>query len=406
MFDNCIVFTRFARDQPGFLDFSYRIKALAKNYRVTVVSAERLTQAELLIDGVEYLVLPQKEGRLGWLMHMAACARLVRSRRPACTVLLHSLLAPMIWLIGQTPAALYWNEHPSRFTASPPTHPFIKRAARKLALKWLFFEAARRATMVMPIGEAHLRDLIENGCDARRVRLIYMGVDKAFAQTRTEKTSGSAESPIRLIYVGTVNKARGRDLMLEAIKLANREKIVAHLKIVGAEPDQIDRCNDYARRLGISDAVEICGRIDGNAIPALLTQADAGLCLWEDRPWWRFNPPTKLFEYLAAGLPVLASDIRTHTQYITHDYNGLIFQYDSRSLAESIHLLYERSAELQNMKDRARESGKQYLWDKVEPNFLQAIRSLHNQASQRSQDAHPLFENSLTLQEEARSDLP
>lgn len=404
MIADCIIFTRFAPDQPGFLDFSYRIKALAKVYRLAVVSAEPLTQPELLIDGVEYVVLPQRAGRLGWFLHMLACARLIRARRPARVVLLHSLLAPLVWLTGRTPVALYWNEHPSRFTASPPSHPVIKRLARKLALRWLFFEAARRATLVMPIGEAHQADLLDHGCHPDRVKLIYMGVDGVFAAAGCAEQSTGDDMPLRLIYAGTVSQARGRDLMLEALKLANRDMTIANLTIVGASPEEIEFCNAYARRLGITDAVQVRGRVDGAQIPALLNNADAGLCLWEDRPWWRFNPPTKLFEYLAAGLPVIASDIRTHTQYISHEYNGLICRYESNSLAQAIQSLAKQRGAIKNMKGRARESSKQYLWSRIEPIFLDAIRSLHNNPSARYAEACQLFEDSLISLEEAQSE--
>jgi len=376
MRENCIIITRFSRDQPGFLDFSYRIKSLAKCYLVTVVSLAPLTEPELLVNGVEYVVLPYDEGRKGWCKYLLACAHLVRTRRPTCVVLLHSLLAPLAWLTGRIPTALYWNEHPSRFTASPPSHPWYKRIARKLALRWLFFEAARRATLVMPIGEAHRDDLLAQGCAPQRVNLIYMGVDKNFVQSSRHQTA-PPRLPLRLIYVGTVNKARGRDLMLEAIKLVNREQPIAHLTLVGADEEEIGYCRRYAVRLGISAEVRVCGRVGGDAIPDILKDADAGLCLWEDQPWWRFNPPTKLFEYLVSGLPVLASDIRTHTQYISHGHNGLIFKYDSFSLGKAIRQLAHGRHELHDLKSRAQESGRQYLWDSIEPEFLQAIRSLH-----------------------------
>ncbi|WP_199688080.1 glycosyltransferase [Noviherbaspirillum sedimenti] len=400
MRDDCIVLTRFARDQPGFLDFSYRIKALAKAYRVTVVSSEPLTEPELLADGVEYLVLPHDSGRKGWFKYMLACARLVRMRRPACVVLLHSLLAPVVWLTGRIPTALYWNEHPSRFTAAPPSHPLFKRMARKLALRWLFFEAARRASLVMPIGEAHQQDLLAKGCDPQRVKLIYMGVDKTFMKSGPHQ-SAQPQLPLRLIYVGTVSKARGRDLMLEAIKLANREQPIAHLTLVGADEEEIGHCRRYAGRLGISNAVEVCGRVAGAEIPVILKGADAGLCLWEDQPWWRFNPPTKLFEYLVAGLPVLASDIRTHTQYVSHGNNGLIFKYDSFSLGKAIHQLAKRRHELPGLKSRARESGRQYLWDRIEPVFLQAIKSLHV----ARQGGHSSFEDPMHLHDQTSSEI-
>ena len=176
-----MVFTWLAPDQPGFLDFAYRVRSLAPHYQTTLVSPYALTQPEFAISGVAHLVLPHSDSRAGWIAYMLASARLIHVRKPACTVLLHSMLAPMVWLVGNSPVALYWNEHPSRFTASPPGHPWFKRVARNLALKVFFLHAARKADLVMPIGEAHYQELLRLGCRPERVRLLHMGVDASFA---------------------------------------------------------------------------------------------------------------------------------------------------------------------------------------------------------------------------------
>ncbi len=175
----CIVITRFSKDQPGFLDFSYRIKALARHYRVTVVSDFPLNHAELLVPQVQYVVLPGGEGRPGWLRYLWECGKLLRTRRPHCAVLLHSAVAPVSLLARGVATALYWNEHPSHFAAVPDDAGFARRVLRSV-LRWLAFEGARKARLVMPIGEAHAEDLLSHGCIPQRVRLIYMGVDAAF----------------------------------------------------------------------------------------------------------------------------------------------------------------------------------------------------------------------------------
>ncbi len=250
--------------------------------------------------------------------------------------------------------------------------------------------AAKKADLVMPIGEAHRDDLLRIGCRQERVRLLYMGVDAAFVPPAgQEDKPRRANAPLELIYHGTVNRLRGRDIMLEAIVLANKEYPIAHLTIVGASDEEIRYCNSYARRFGIADAVRVCGRVPGRDIPGILQKADAGLCFMEDLPWWRFNPPTKLFEYLVAGLPVLASDIRTHTQYVSDWYNGLICQYDSRSLADAIEQLWQRRAVLPALKSNARQSGSQHLWERIEPDFLQAIRMLAKASAPDEAQAKP-----------------
>lgn len=382
MRDTCIIVTWLAKDQPGFLDFSYRVRSLAKVHDTILVSPYALTQEEFAIPGVVHCVLESGMGRAGWISYMLAAARLIRRQRPACAVLLHSMLAPLAWLTGATPTALYWNEHPSRFTASPPGHPWFKRQARKLALKWFFIGAARRAGLVMPIGEEHEADLLANGMRREQLRRIYMGVDAAFRFDSVPPRA--ADAPLELVYIGTVNRQRGRNVMLEAVALANMGGAVARLTIIGADETQAEECRDYAQRLGIGAAVTVRGRIAGGEIPAVLQSADAGLSFMEDLPWWRLNPPTKLFEYLVAGVPVLASDIPTQTRYLGSWENGLICRYDSRHLAERIIELWHRRGELAQLKQRARTSGEQYLWNGIEPDFLQAIRLLARRQEQKT----------------------
>lgn len=372
---SCIVITRFARSQPGYLDFAYRIRALSMQYQVSLVSDHPVEVPEMAIDGVKHYVLPGGESQLGWFRYLWNASRFVTQQKPDCVILLHTLAAPLIHLLGNIPTALYWNEHPIRLKSASQAS-FVKRLYQNWRHRYLFIEAARRADLVMPNGEAHRDDLLAQGCTPSRIKMIYMGVDERFRGVALKRIRLNENDPLELIYTGSVQKSRGRDVMLEAIVLVVQAGLPVRLTIVGASPDELDYCNTYAKRNGIANSVVIRGRVSGHEIPAYIAQTDAGICIWEDQPWWRFNPPTKLFEYLVAGLPVLASNIRTHTQYITHGENGLIFEYESASLAKTIHELWARRAELPAIKQRALDGSTPYLWANIEPMFLRAIADL------------------------------
>lgn len=373
---HCIVVTRPAGDQPGCLDISNRIGALAKTYRLTVIGVAPLPEEERRIAGVDYVALPCREGLLGWARYLYACAQLIKKRRPERLVLLHSRLTPMLWLLKNVPVALYWNEHPSQFIAPRPDYSFIERFARGLVLKWGFFAAARRASLVMPIAKAHHRDLLHHGCQPGRVKLIYMGVCDSFLHAARDDLPVSEQKFLNLAYIGAANRAQGRNVMLEGLALANQEHRIAHLTIIGVSGDEFYSCLRRALELGIYEDVTLSGPLRPNWIPTMLHDMDAGLCLWEDRPWWRFNLPTQLSEYLVAGLPVLASDIYMHTQYISDGYNGMMFECSAAGLAKAIRELWEKRAALPDLKKNARECGKQYLWSEIEYAFLHAIAEL------------------------------
>lgn len=372
---SCVVVTWFSAFQVGYLDFSYRIRALSSQFDLTIVSRAPLTQRELLVAGAEYLVLNARDtSKRSLVSYVFRVARLVQRLRPQLVIYLGSQTASTALLTSDQRSAVYWNEHPSHYLPPLPwiRHPL--KALTNLVLRELTYLGARKSELVMPIGEAHLEDLLARGTPRDCLLLLYMGVDKMFqrpTQQSCRRACGESE-PLRLVYTGSVAHDRGRDVMLEGISLANREAVLAHLTIIGASLEQVSYCRKRAEEFGIAEQIEVMPRVAGDVVPSLLADADLGVCIWEDRIHWRFNPPTKLFEYLVAGLPVLASDIRTHTRYISNWVNGRIFQYSAVSFAEAIRELAARRAELPALKRNAIASGQKYLWEHIEPEFLNA----------------------------------
>ncbi|MBX9676940.1 MAG: glycosyltransferase [Methylotenera sp.] len=384
----CIVVTCFSENQPGFLDFSYRLQALAKHYQLTILSQDALTQTELMLDGADYIALGRKSGKLGWLSYLYQCASTIRKKQPSLAVLLHSSAAPITLMAGKTATVLYWNEHPTNLMHVAKSFSPVRNTLAKMA-HWLVFCGAKRADLVMPIGEHHQEDLIQHGVHAANIKMIYMGVADSFALQHEHiempqhiKQDMPNSKPIHLIYIGTVSQARGRDVMLDAMAILAKETLLLKqnnaikLTIVGATELELTFCQQRAKALKIDQSIQIVGRVSGHEIPQYLAHADVGICLWEQNKWNEFNPPTKLFEYLVAGIPVLASNIRTHTRYINDWKNGLIFDYDAQSLAQAIFQLHTNKHQLPTFKHHAVMSGRQYVWSKIEPVFISAIQAL------------------------------
>ncbi len=369
------VVTWFFDQQPGFLDFRYRVAALARHHDVTLIVRHERFLAEFDATDARPLVLTQaRAGTRSLLAYVWQVARVLRADPPDAVVLLGAQLAPACFLLARLPVALYWNEH--------PTHTFhggrwgLASAWLNRALVRLSYAGARRAALVMPIGEAHGDDLAEQGVLPARTRLIPMGADARFAQIAIGRAPRPVDEPLSVIYTGTVQRERGRDVMLEGLALARQLGAACRLTLVGASETELTYCLQRAQALGIGDALTVIGRVPGDAIPGYLRQADAGVCLWEDRVWWRFNPPTKLFEYLAAGLPVLASRIRTHTAYLEEGETGLVFDYDAQAFGQALLRLCAARCDLPRMSRAATNAGEGFLWPRVEPQLLQAIDEL------------------------------
>jgi len=367
----CVVVTCFDEQQPGFLDFSYRIHALSRNFELSIISKAALCQPELANIVADYHVIPTQHGKLGWLHYLLKCAYSIHQINPDVVVLLHSALSPLSWMVRH-PTCLYWNEHPFNLMRLPPAKGSLKYHLTKL-FHVVFFAGAKRADLVMPIGEEHQLDLIANGVASEKIQMIYMGVSEAFLPL-SKPARNNAD--LHLIYVGTVSEERGRDVMMRAIRLLTDENIPVKLTIVGADEQEIKRCHSIMMSLGIEQAINVVGRVSGDQIPSYLARADAAICIWQPNAWNQFNPPTKLFEYLVAGLPVLANNIATHRRYIQAWQNGLIFEYSPESLAGAAKALHDASHQLPKMRASTLATSKAYLWSELERVFIGHILKL------------------------------
>ncbi len=362
-----VIGTWFHDDQPGWQDFRSRIESLSRHCDVTLVLRAAHFRQQLAGVQARIVVLDAPAGRRPMLRFIWRLAGFARAARPDLVYLLGSQLALCTFLLGDCPSALYWNEHPTHFFLDSTRRP--GRAALGKLMVALSFAAARRATLVTPIGEAQRDDLLDHGVAPARVELVHMGVDDRFATVRPLSTPTSA---VTAVYTGTVSAERGRDVMIEGLARATQQGADVGLLIVGASAEQLRYCTARAAQLALAERLEVVGRVPGSEIPAYLARSHLGVCVWAETIWWRFNPPTKLFEYLAAGLPVLASRIRTHTAYIRDGVNGMVFDYDAEAFAAVLMRAWRERARLPVLSANAAQDGQRYLWSKVEPQFLQA----------------------------------
>jgi glycosyltransferase involved in cell wall biosynthesis len=116
-----------------------------------------------------------------------------------------------------------------------------------------------------------------------------------------------------VLYVGNLERYQGVDLMLDA--LAKLERPPLKFVAVGGRSDDVAAYRARAAALDLDLEVDFIGPRPLSQLGALLAQADV---LVSPRLSGQ-NTPMKLYSYLAAGKPVLATRIRAHTQVLSED---------------------------------------------------------------------------------------
>ena len=166
-----------------------------------------------------------------------------------------------------------------------------------------------------------------------------------------------------LIYTGQLHPWKGVDVLVKAL----REIPDAVLTIVGGLSFERDiyRLKKLVKELMIEDRVRFVGFVPSRDIEKYLEAADVGVIPLTDNVTSRyFTSPLKMFEYMSAGLPIVASDLPTIREVLTDRENAVLIKPgDSKDLARGIKkLLYDQ--ELANkLSKKAYEDVKQYSWD-------------------------------------------
>jgi glycosyltransferase involved in cell wall biosynthesis len=121
-------------------------------------------------------------------------------------------------------------------------------------------------------------------------------------------------SPL-VLYTGTFEAYQGLGLLLESMRLVRTALPNVRLMLVGGRAEQVSRAMDDADRAGVADITVFTGEQPADDIPRFLAAANV---LVSPRSLGK-NTPLKIYQYLRAGRPIVATNLLTHTQVLSDD---------------------------------------------------------------------------------------
>lgn len=113
---------------------------------------------------------------------------------------------------------------------------------------------------------------------------------------------------LNLLYIGRLSQDRGLGIYLELLQALIEKGIPARLHLAGVFTPQSEKEIIDRRAANLSDHLVFHGWVAYDRVPELLQSADIGLVILSPEPRYIASLPVKLFEYMAAGIPVIASD--------------------------------------------------------------------------------------------------
>lgn len=185
---------------------------------------------------------------------------------------------------------------------------------------------------------------------------------EVFSSCSEERMYPQADEPIRLIYIGCMHVERNLMAMSKAIVQANTPQRDFQLVLVG-DGNQFKELAAYAEKHPAD--ILIHGPVAQQEIPGWLTGSHVGILPFPDEQKFRVSSPIKLFEYMAAGMPVLAAKIRCHTDVIEDDAQFIFWAYgsDEQALLASLDEIRDQKNRLAQMGAHSLDNIQHWSWE-------------------------------------------
>jgi glycosyltransferase involved in cell wall biosynthesis len=240
-------------------------------------------------------------------------------------------------------------------------------------LKMVERRSVRFADAAVAVHRPHLDALVAHGNPEAKFTIVLNLPDPAMFRRRN---GGPEPEKFTLIYHGMVGTRNGLDVAVRAIDLIRDQIPGAELRIIG-DGDDFDRVRTLVEQLGLTTTVRLEQglRPIEDVIPQL-ERASAGVVPIVDDPFTKYMLPVKLLEYVALGLPVIASSTPTIRAYFSDEMLAFSAPGDAEELATRILELHNDPSRRAQLATAADGFTSKHNWPREKTRYYQLIDSM------------------------------
>jgi glycosyltransferase involved in cell wall biosynthesis len=221
-----------------------------------------------------------------------------------------------------------------------------------------------------------LRELsIARGVPPNKITVVMNSADgRLFDPSRHPRRAFMADGTLRLIHHSNLQRIYGLDRAIGGLAGLPSE-LEWRLDVYGDGPWRrpIEAAIADA---GVGDRVTLHGRVPIDELPGLLASSDIGLVPSLPEPYLQYSLSTKLLEYAAMGVPVIASDLATFRHHFTDAALRFVRGDDPAALARAVVELAADAEGTVAMGAEARRQATAYDWEHQKARYLAVVDRL------------------------------
>jgi glycosyltransferase involved in cell wall biosynthesis len=176
----------------------------------------------------------------------------------------------------------------------------------------------------------------------------------------------------RVVFIGHLVPRQGVGISLDAMRILRDRGVQAELEIAGTGP-LFEQLRATASEMGIERQVSFRGFLDDHRdVEAFLASGSIAVAPYDPtgQTFTRYADPSKLKAYLAAGLPILTTDVPPNAHELAERGGAQIVGFDATAYARAIEQLLGAPEEWARRRAAALDYVRDYDWNRLlEPAF-------------------------------------
>ncbi|MGA8742226.1 MAG: glycosyltransferase family 4 protein [Terracidiphilus sp.] len=252
---------------------------------------------------------------------------------------------------------------------------FAVRVIRRLE-KW----SIGRANLVITVNEACRRIFSNRSCSRDKIGVVMNSPDEKMFQYRDARSYPARRPrlPFVMMYHGSLVERNGLELAVDALHRLQQSVPEAELRVFGRSTPYLERVMSKVRTLGMADKVHFLGPRRLEDLASEIERCDVGVIPNQLNTFTEINTPTRIFEYLALGKPVIAPSTTGVRDYFRPDSLVFFEAGNADDLASQMSYVASHPAEAVDIAEEGQRVYLEHSWQQERETLVNLVANLLN----------------------------
>jgi glycosyltransferase involved in cell wall biosynthesis len=243
----------------------------------------------------------------------------------------------------------------------------------KVFEKW----SIAQTDLVVTVNIACKRIFSSRSCQPEKIAVVMNAPDGRIFPFRESTSALSAnrlsDRPFVVMYHGSIVERNGLDVAIDAVALARDVVPNVELHVFGPSTPFLERMREDVRKRNLEGVIQFCGPKSLEDIVTEIESCDLGVIPNHNNAFTEINTPTRIFEYLALGKPVIAPSTSGIQDYFSNSSLLYFEPGNPADLAREIEYAFNHPREVLEIAQRGQQVYLNHTWESERETLLHRV---------------------------------